>query len=384
MTRLNAKKALLPLFGTCLLMAACSRNSADPDEVAAVFARHSFAPADPAAVKRAAASGKAELLRSIDPYAAILPPGGRVESDYPGHLKASAGLTLWRIQAGLEVVTVFVPSPAAAAGLSAGDIIKKLGGADCTALTPQAADLALYGERGGVSDFEAVKKSGAPLSGQLKKDLTAMPSVWGFVIPGENAGYLRLSYFSENTAETVKKELEKLTAGGEKAVVLDLRHNYGGSLEALSATLALFASGPRVLFKAVSSRPGYSKDFAADKAGPFPGLKLALLTDNGTSSRAEIFAASLREAGRAFTAGGSTMGDVSVTKTFRLKRGGALRLTVARLVTPAGTDLEGKGLAPDVPVADPLEGDYAFSTDYPPPVASADPVLQAALQKLRQ
>jgi carboxyl-terminal processing protease len=367
-----------------LLLAACSRNKADPEEIASIFARHSYAAADPASVKRAVASGKPALLRAVDPYAVILPPGTRLISDYPDYLiKASAGVMLWRAAAGLEIVNVFPGSPAAAAGLEAGDTLSGLDGKDCAAMRPENVNLALYGESGGTVAFKAVKKNGAALSGQLKRAQSSFPTVWGVMLPGERAGYLRISYFAASSAEAVKKKLEAFTAAEVRGVVIDLRHNDGGSLDALADTLALFAPGGKPVFKAVSLRPGYVKEFAAPKAGPFRGMKLAILTDSGTASRAEIFAAVLREWGGAFTAGGATAGNVSVTKNFKLKNGGALRLAVARLVTPAGTDLDGKGLAPDLAVDDPLEGDLAFAADYPPPLASADPVLQAALKKLK-
>ena len=363
--------------------AGCSGNKADPEEVSKIFARHSCVEADPAVLRKAVESGKAALLRAIDPYAAVLPPGRRTEQDYPGALKASAGLVLWKTAAGLEAVEVYPGSPAAKAGIVPGDILKTLGGKAGQDLTaPEAAGL-LSGRRGTEVQLDGEKKGGGPLSVTLKREIAGFPLVWGFLVPGEKTGYLRLASFSAKTPESVKKELEALTAAGARSVIIDLRHNYGGSLEALSETLALFAPGPKTLFKAVSRHPGYSSDFAAKKAGPFAGLKLALLTDSGTVSRAEIFAAALKEDGRAVTVGGYTAGNIAVTKTFRLSKGGALRLTVAKLVTPAGTDLSDKGLTPDLPVADPLDGEYAFTADFPPALASADPVILAALKKLK-
>jgi carboxyl-terminal processing protease len=383
MNRFNGGRMYRFLLVLLVAAAGCSRNNADPEEVSKIFARHSYAEADPAAVSRAAASGKAALLRAIDPDAVIIPPGRRTEQDYPGVLKASSGLSLWKTAAGLETVAVFPGSPAAAAGIAPGDVLKKLDGRPWQDLTAPELDGILAGRRGIEFTAEGEKKGGAPLTLTVKREISGFPLVWGFMVPGEKTGYLRLASFSAKTPEAVKKELETLAAAGARAVIIDLRHNYGGSLDALSETLALFAAGPKPLFKAVSRHPGYSSDFAAQRAGPFAGLKLALLTDNGTLSRAEVFAASLKEAGRAFTAGGFTAGNVAVTKTFRLNKGGKLRLTVAKLVTPAGTDLSDKGLAPDVPVEDPLDVEYAFAADFPPALASADPVIQAALKKLK-
>lgn len=371
------------LLALLLIPAGCSRHSADPEEIAAIFARHSYAVNDPSAVKRAFSSGKASLLRALDPNAAVIGPEDKPDRDYPGLIKAGAGFYLWLRPGGLAVVKVFPGSPAEAAGFREGDLITKLDSKPIADIPAPEVLSALYGAKGGEFSFEGRKKDGSPLAGALKRDFGSLPLAWSFLVPGEKTGYLRLVSFSEKTPGMVKKELESLEAAGARAVIIDLRNNYGGTLEALAETLSLFVPAPGPLFKAASRHPGYSKEFSAAKAGRFAGLKLALLTGSGTVSRAELFAASLAEAGRAVTAGGATAGEISVTKTFRLKKGGALRLTVARLVTPGGKDLEGKGLPPDIPVEDPLDGEYAFAADFPAPVASADPVIAAALKKLK-
>lgn len=372
-------------FLLLLLLAAagCSGYKADPEEVLKVFSRHSCAEADPAVLRKAVEANKPALLRSIDPYAVILPPGRKTEHDYPGTLKASAGLVLWKTAAGLEAVEVYPGSPAAKAGLVPGDVLKNLGGKPGADMSAAEVAGLVAGRRGTDLQLDGEKRAGGPLSVNLAREIAGFPLVWGFMVPGEKTGYLRLASFSDKTPEAVKKELETLASAGARAVIIDLRHNYGGSLDALSETLGLFASGPKPLFKAVSRHPGYSNVFSAQKAGPFAGLKLALLTDSGTLSRAEIFAASLKEEGRAFTAGGYTRGDIAVTKAFKLSRGGGLRLTVAKLTPPSGADLSDKGLAPDVPVQDPLDGEYAFTADFPPALASSDPVIDTALKKLR-
>ena len=371
------------LFALLLIPAGCSRNSADPEEIAAIFARHSYAENDPSAVKRAFAAGKPSLLRAVDPHTAVISPDDRPGRDYPGVLKAGAGAYLWLKGGGLLVAKVFPGSPAEAAGLKEGDLINMLDSRPIAGIPAPEVLASLYGTKGGEFAFEGVKKDGSALSGSLKREFGSYPLVWSFMVPGEKTAYLRLVSFTAKTPELVRNELAALTAAGARGVIIDLRNNYGGSLEALADTLALFAPGPGTLFKADSRHRGYSKEFSTQKAGAFSGLRLALLTGSGTVSKAEIFAASLAEAGRAVTAGGATAGNVSVTKTFRLKRGGALRMTVARLLTPGGKDLEGKGLPPDLPVEDPLDGEYAFAADFPAPVASADPVLAAALKKLK-
>lgn len=367
------------LLAALILTAGCSRNEADPEELSKIFLRHSWAEADPAAVAQAFRDGRDELAL-LDARAAVIAPGRRVMHDYPVRTRSGAGLVLWRTGEGFLAVKVFRGSPAEAAGLKDGDLVVKIDGHTAADAPPAAVIEALSGEKGGEFSYEAETREGRALAGTLIRNFGAVPLVWGFLVPGTKTAYLRLISFSAGTPAQVRKELGALVKAGAKNAVVDLRHNYGGSLEALEETLGLFAARPGPVFRAVSRHQGYSKDFSAPSAGPFAGLKLTLLTDSGTVSRAEVFAASLREAGRAVIAGGKTPGDVSVTKTFRLSRGGALRMTVARLVTPSGLDLDGKGLAPDLPVKDPIDGEYAYSTDFPPALAGADPVLAAALK----
>lgn len=367
------------LIAALLLSAGCSRSGADPEELARIFLMHSHAEADPAAAAEAFRAGGDELAL-LDPHARVIGPGRRVMRDYPVKTSAGAGLVLWRTAEGFLAVKVFQGSPAWEAGLRDGDLVVKLDGRTAADAPAPAVIQALYGERGGEFSFEAETREGRTLSGALKRSFGSLPLVWGFMVPGTDRAYVRLISFSGSAPARLKKELAALVKAGARSAVIDLRHNYGGSLEALAEALGLFAPRPGPVFRAVSRHKGYTKDFSAAAPGPFAGLKLVLLTDSGTVSKAEVFAASLKESGRAVTAGGKTPGDVSVTKTFKLSRGGALRLTVARLVTPGGLDLEGRGLPPDLPVKDPLDGEYAFAADFPPALAGADPVLAAALR----
>lgn len=367
------------LIAALIFSAGCARNEADPEELSKIFLMHSFAAADPAAVGEAFRAGGEELAL-LDAHAALIGPGRRVMRDYPVKTRAGAGLVLWRTGEGFLAVKVFAGSPAWEAGLRDGDLVVRIDGHTAADAPPAAVIAALSGDRGGEFSYEAETRGGRALAGTLKRDFGAVPLAWGFMVPGSNYAYLRLISFSAGAPARLRKELDALVKAGAKGAVIDLRHNYGGTLEALEEALGLFVARPGPVFRAVSRHEGYSKDFTAAKAGPFSGLKLVLLTDSGTVAKAEVFAASLKEAGRAVIVGGRTPGDVSVTKTFRLSRGGALRLTVARLVTPGGADLEGKGLAPDLPVKDPIDGEYAFSADFPPALAGADPVLAAALK----
>jgi len=362
-----------------LLASGCGKDPADPSEITWVFSRHSYAECDLPRMEEGLSRSGPTVLRSFDPYALFFPPRWRPAPGSPDEGKAGTGLVLWRDGASAVVVRVFPGSPAAAAGVKKGDQVFSVDGQPVAKLPEAEIVAALYGSNGGVFRFKGEKREGGALSSSLKREFGGMPTVWGFVVPGTRTGYLRIVNFSRKSAVRLKAEMDDLLDGGASRVIIDLRGNYGGSLGELSAALALFAVREGPVFKAVSRHPGYSKVFSAREPGPYAGLKTILLTDAGTLSRAEVFAAALREWGGASIVGEATAGNISATRGFRLKNGAALRITVARLLTPAGQDLEGKGLVPDVAAQGAAGSSSGGLREFPQALASADAVLLKAL-----
>ena len=367
------------LFFPLLLFCACSKDTVDTPEIAAIFREHSYAECDPARLERGLNDSGLDALASFDPRAIFFHSGWRPELPRPGGGKAGVGMVLWKAGGAALAVKVFPGSPADEAGIRAGDVISSVDGKAVSAMPDAVLGSALYGAPGGVFRFAGEKRSGGALNKSLRREFGGAPTVWGFNIPGTRKGYLRIISFSAKTSARIRCEMNDLLDGGASEIIIDLRHNYGGLLEELAASLELFAPGKGPVFRVVSRHPGYSRVYAAPGAGPFAGVKTVLLTDSGTLSRAEIFAAALREWRAAVIMGGASAGDVSVTRSFRLKDGGALRLTVARMLTAAGTDLEGAGLAPDMALDARPPGSQAPIGEFPPPVVSADPLLRRAV-----
>lgn len=359
-----------------LLVSGCAKNQADPAEITRVFDRHSYAVCDLPRMQESLRASGPSALASFDPQAVFLPPHWRPELPARGRDHAGTGLVLWSAGGAAAVVRVFPGSPAEAAGLKAGDRILSVDGRPVAGLPEAVIGRELYGTRDGVFRFKGRSRSGGELDGSLRREFGGMPAVWGFLVPGTRTGYLRVVNFTAKAAARLKAETKALLDGGANRVIIDLRGNFGGSIEELSSALALFVPRPWPLFKAVSRHPGYCRVFSAGEAGPYAGLKALVLTDAATASRAEVFAAALREWGGAAVVGGATAGNVSVSRGFRLKNGASLRITVARLLTPAGLDLDGKGLAPDVSAGEADKGPREF----PAALASSDSVLVKALQ----
>lgn len=360
------------------MICGCGRPAIDPAEVAYVFERHSASPCDLAKLKASLAASGDAALKAFDPYALFFPPGWTPDREGDYDEKAGAGITAWRDGESAVVVAVFSGSPAQKAGIRPGDRLFYVDGVPVSELSDKELHASLYSAPGNFT-VKGRKAVGGVLQAALSREMGGMPVVWGFTIPGTKAGYMRAASFMTRSAGRFKMAMNDLLDSGAKRVIIDLRGNRGGSLGELADALGYFAPGPALLYSAVSRHSGYSKVFRSEGAGSYAGIKVVLLTDPDTVSRAEIFAQTLREWGAAVIVGGKTAGNVAATRGFRLKSGGALRLTVARLRPPSGADLDGLGVEPDVRVAEATGSSTGGFTEYPPGLASYDPVIRAAL-----
>jgi carboxyl-terminal processing protease len=158
------------------------------------------------------------------------------------------------------------------------------------------------------------------------------------------------------TAIAMRRSVDDLRNRGLRGLVIDLRGNGGGSLTAAIESADAFLSGSErlrtVIVQQVSRHPSRQKTWLARSRGTYPQWPIAVLVDEGTASSAEVLASALRDHKRAILVGSETAGKNTVQQTFLLDEGDALRLTVARYLTPMGRSLENRGLSPDLAVAE--------------------------------
>ncbi|MCX5784359.1 MAG: S41 family peptidase [Elusimicrobia bacterium] len=363
-----------------LFLLSCSSHKLNPDEIVNIFKRHSYAETDFAALQRSLAGEGMSALAEIDPRAAIIDPKKRPERDYPAPVNTGCGLLVFRTGGKILAAKVFEGSSAFLAGIREGDALLALDGKEVPSLSDAQVNRLLFGSSGGGFSVRFEKKGGGASEVKLTRDFGLYPNVWGFVPPGSNTGYVRIMTFSMKASAFLKKQLASLEQSGVKELTLDVRHNSGGSLEELAGALGLFSDGKKLLFKAVSRHPGYTRDFAPRAAGAYSGMKMHVLADSHTLSRAEIFAASLKEMTGALIIGSATAGDVSITKTFRLSDGRGLKLTVARMFPPSGLELEGSGLVPDIAAPEYGESE-GLGFDLPAACLNSDPAFMKAVEK---
>lgn len=313
------------------------------------------------------------LVSGLDEYSEFL------ESDEYAALKlatsgsyAGIGIEVESAGEGLRVTESMSGSPAAQAGVRAGDLIGSIDGRSFGADQLDAAVNSLRGEPGTRVQL-SVLRAGRPMSFDIVRSEVELPSVAARLLaPG--FGYLRISSFTDSTADEFARELGALQSDGAlQGLIIDLRNNPGGVLDA-----AVAVSDDLLEQGVIVSGRGRSDDaefVERARAGDLSaGARIAVLVNGGSASAAEILAAALHDNKRATLYGRRTYGKGSVQSVMPLSGGQALKLTTAHYYTPEGLSLSGRGIEPDVeinaveaPLADPAR----------------DPAIAVALQGLR-
>jgi carboxyl-terminal processing protease len=240
------------------------------------------------------------------------------------------------------VISVFAGSPADRAGLAAGDVIVGVDGRDIEGWTIDQVTAEVRGAAGTRVTLQ-VERDGRVIDLGIVREALAVPVVETETFG--STGYLRLSFFTDTSDRQVENALNALVTRGVTRLVLDLRDNPGGALDATVVIASQFLEGG-VVVRTVS--PGDEEVYRARPGGVAPDLDLAVVVNRGSASASEVLAAALQEAGRASIVGENTFGKNTVQQRFDLSNGGALKLTVARWVTDGGHDFGGEGLSPDI------------------------------------
>lgn len=248
-------------------------------------------------------------------------------------------------------------SPAAQAGIVEGDILLAIDGAAIDADWSQdEIGAALRGAEGSTVRVRlaarAVDQAGIELA--IERRSIPLPSATGFLQPERpDIGVIALTGFTEHTAQEVRQAFDDLVERGIQALILDLRSNPGGLLDAgVSVADFFLESGTIVIEQRRGQREVVHR---AEDAGPASVIPLAVLVDGSTASSAEIVAAALQANQRAPLIGEATFGKGSVQLIFELADGSSLHITSARWLTPDRQTLDGSGLTPDV-LVDPADG----------------------------
>jgi len=269
-----------------------------------------------------------------------------------GHF-SGIGLTVVEVKKGLRVASVFPRSPAAGAGIGAGDTIVSVEGKSIAGESSNEATKRIKGPEGsevtiGVRDG----KSGKVRQLTLTRAEVTLPNVSRRVesVGGRKLGYVRLLSFSEGAHAQLGNAVKRVEKEGAEGIVLDLRHNPGGLLEEAVLCASLFLPEGEVVVSTESRSQG--GDVHKTIGGRVASLPLVVLIDGGTASAAEILTAALADDGGTEVVGTRSFGKGVFQEEQALANGGALKLTVGEYFTPKGISLAGKGITPDIPARD--------------------------------
>ncbi|BCS32722.1 peptidase S41 [Luteitalea sp. TBR-22] len=284
----------------------------------------------------------------------------------------TTGLSLTR-QYYLRVVAARDGSPAAKAGLHTGDYIRAIDGKSTRHMSLFQGERLLRGPEGSKVTLTVLRGSQTDTHEVVLTRVAPLPVAVTTTMPAPGVGLLRVAAFGERTPQQLREAVAQAVTQGATQVLIDLRHTAEGD-PALGAEAARPFVKTGTLAIREARNQGQQKVEARAGDGSLT-LPVTLLTTNGTSQAAEVFAAALVENDRARIIGERTLGRAAAQKLVKLPDGSGLWLTYARWLSPKGTAIHGTGLVPAVPVAEP---DVEFGA----PLGDEDPILDKALETI--
>jgi carboxyl-terminal processing protease len=280
------------------------------------------------------------------------------------------------VDTGGEYLTVTSPipgSPADKAGLRPGDKIIKIDGEDMTGVDPELARQRVLGPSGTTVHLTVLREGeSAPLEFDVTRGKIVIKSATGKMLDNGIA-YVQVTTFGDKTTQELKDTLKELMAQNPKGIVLDLRFNGGGYLKTAVEVASQFIDHGPVLYEQYGDGTKNVYDVLPGGLATDTKIPMVVLINEGSASASEIVAGALQDDGRAKLVGVTSYGKGSVQEWIPLSGNeGAVRVTVAKWLTPSGRTINEKGLDPDVYVTMTAE-DYA---------AGRDPQLDAAVATL--
>lgn len=311
-----------------------------------------------------------------DPYTVFFPPAEATnfESEIEGNFEG-VGMEMG-IKAGvLTVITPLKGSPAEKAGIRSGDKVIQINGKITTDYTIDQAVKIIRGKKGTEVSLVVVREGVTnPIEIKMIRDVINLPTIDTKVDQKNGIFTIKLYSFSAQSASLFRNALRDFVNSKQNKLILDLRGNPGGFLDAAVDMASWFLPPGKVV---VTEDYGKGKTQVSEKSKGYnifnDSLKMVILIDGGSASASEILSGALSEYGKAKLVGTKSFGKGSVQEYIKLNSETALKVTVARWLTPNGKSISEEGLVPDVEVKMTAE-DVA---------AGRDPQMDKAIELLK-
>lgn len=279
----------------------------------------------------------------------------------------------------VKVISPIDDTPAQKAGVKAGDLVIRLDDKPVKGMSLNDAVKTMRGEPGSEIVLTVVRDGvEQPLKIKIIRDIIKVKSVKSRILE-DGYGYLRISSFQSKTGDSVVEAVGELKKNGDlKGLVLDLRNNPGGVLNAAVAVSDAFLEGGLVVYTDGRVEDAKMK-FNATAGDIIKGAPIVVLINAGSASASEIVAGALQDHKRAVIMGEKTFGKGSVQTILPTSNGGAVKLTTARYYTPSGRSIQAEGITPDVPISK-LKLEAMGQSDFAP-IKEADLVNHLSNEK---
>ncbi len=344
------------------LLAACGEagDSADLDEAGEVVRelQESFIDQERLSAEELNAAAIKGILDYLDdPYTAYLSP-----EQYQNFTATLAGETGEFEGIGADVtlmdgrLLILGPrpdSPASRAGIRPGDIVVAVDGVDIEGLDlPEAVDL-IRGPKGSTVVLRIIRPGALrSIDISVVRDTIRLTNV-NARMQEDGVGYIGVGTFDSKTADGLREAIAGLRAEGARGLILDLRNNTGGLVDAAVSVVSEFVESGLVFV--VRNNDAADEEYEATGEGTAYDLPLVVLVNGFSASASEIVSGALQDHDRAVVVGVRTFGKGSVNQLSRLDSGSGLYVTIARWLTPNGRVIEAEGIEPDVVVGDPID-----------------------------
>lgn len=304
-----------------------------------------------------------------DPYSSFLEPGAENQllEDLSGEIQG-IGAELTLKDGKLVVVAPLDGSPAKKAGIQAQDEILKIDGEDTTSMTLDQAISKIRGKAGTDVTLQVLHAgSNSPQDIKIKREVVTIKSV-KYEMKGD-IGYIQITQFGNDTSSLAKAAAQDIAKQKPKAIILDLRDNPGGYLDASVDVASLFMDRGVVVKE--QYKDGRIEELKTTLEGILSKYKVIVLVNEGSASASEIVAGALKDSRGAIIIGKKTFGKGSVQELENLSGGSSLKITIAKWLTPSGKTIDKEGISPDIEI-DLSQDDQA---------AGRDPQLDRALEE---
>jgi len=317
--------------------------------------------------ERGAISG---LVNSLgDPYSVYLPPEDKksLDQDLQGQFEG-IGAELTDKDGSVVVVAPLSGTPAEKAGVKANDIILKVDDTTTEGMVLNDVVNKIRGPKGTTVKITVYRKSSAtPIEMTITRETIIVKSVEYKMIG--NVGYMQIRQFGDDTTDLAKAAVKDIASKNPKAVIIDLRNNPGGYLNAVAPIAGQFIAPSVVVYE--KEKNGSLTDIRSTEVPVLPNTPVYILVNEGSASASEILAGALQDYKRATLVGKKTFGKGSVQDMISLNDGSALKITIAEWLTPNKRAINKIGIEPDVKV----DGEKTATTD---------PVLDKALELIKK